>query len=174
VLNNTGHIEMFLNTAINLTAIKYWLLSLLLALPLLSQAQGTLLIKVRFHGDNFTVSSVKHLSQTLPGFINPQPSEQDIEYQVRNELDALLASGSVSNPTIIHGVLSDISDQQDEAHTRQTLQQGVFMLRLPYEKGMRFLKLMKPGAASQARSIGSKTSGQSFDLKPFMESPRKP
>jgi len=45
---------------------------------------------------------------------------------------------------------------------------------LPYEKGMRFLKLMKPGSGSQARSMGRKTSGQSFDLLPFMQPTHKP
>ena len=136
-------------------------------------AEGTLLIKVRFHGDNFEVASVKHLSQTLPEFIHPLGSD-DIVYQMSDELDQLLLSGTVSNPAIVHGVLSDISDQPDETHATKKLQEGVFMLRLPYENGMRFLKLMQPSSHRNARSLGAETKVQRFDLLPFMQEVPKP
>ncbi len=160
---------MNINTFISQTV----LLSLLITLPQLACAAGTLLIKVRFNAQQYEVVSVKHLSQTLPEFVHHENQQQDIQYRILDTLDNTLLNGTLANPAIIRGVLSEGNVNQDDTHHTMAVPSGVFMLRLPYQKGMRFLQLFNEKNADSntgmARSLNTNSNIQQFDLLQYDE-----
>ncbi len=150
-----------------------FLLSLLITLPQSAYAAGTLLIKVRFDAQQYEVVSVKHLSQTLPEFVHHQNQEQDIQYRLMDSLDNTLLNGSLANPAIMRGVLSKSNVNQDDAHNTITMPSGIFMLRLPHQKGMRFLQLFNEKNTNtnsqMARSLDANNKIKKFDLLQYGE-----
>ncbi len=160
---------MNMNTFISQTI----LLSLLITLPQLASAAGTLLIKVRFNAQQYEVVNVKHLSQTLPEFVHHQSQQQDIQYRLMDSLDNTLLNGTLANPAILRGVLSEGDVNQDDAHNTIAVPSGIFMLRLPYQKGTRFLQLFNEKNTNtnsgMARSLKASSNIQQFDLRQYGE-----
>lgn len=106
-------------------------------------ADGTLLIKVHYQGQQYDVVSVKHIPQSYNSFQTASDSSDDVMFRFSDDLDTTLAEGRVKNPRQVRPVLLDGQNvDQDTSHESQNASEGVFMLRYPYKKGLRFLQLM--------------------------------
>lgn len=148
--------------------IKFLVTALVMVLvSLTASAQGTLLIKVHYVADQYNVVSVKHIDQNLPAF-NQSNEKDDILFTISDDLDAVLAEGRIQNPGTIRGVLSHGVDvDHDDDHEQRAQEEGYFMLRYPYESGMRFLQLIK---ANQENHIQHRSAPvQKIDLAPFTQ-----
>ena len=123
---------------------KKLILPVLLSVVALSAvADGTLLIKVHYQGEQYDVVSVKRIPQTFNSFQSSSEASDDVMFRFSDNLDTTLAEGRVKNPRQVHPVLFDgLNVDQDHTHENQNASEGIFMLRYPYKEGLRFLQLM--------------------------------
>lgn len=117
-----------------------------------AMAQGTLLIKMHFKGDDYTVSSVKHIEQSFPAFINSGDRAEDLAFRLSNSDNETLGEGSISDPRVMHGVLTEDGNVDDASHTDVLAEEGYFLVRYPYAEGMQFLELLTAADMNKVQS----------------------
>ena len=138
--------------------------ALLLCSSMVTLAQGTLLIKVHYQGEQYDVVSVKHIPQTLPSSTSSHEKGDDVLFRFSDDLDATLAQGRIQNPKQVRPVLMH---GEDDDHVSKDDAEGVFMLRYPYQEGLRFLQLMDVNNLQSERAMPAPT--PKIDLQSFID-----
>ncbi len=149
------------------------LLSILVAiffmgLSQLVSAQDSLLVKVHYQGEQYQVVNVKRIGLKLKHSSAKKTRNSDILFRLSNNKNKTLTDGRISNPATFRALLSQESDDQ-QSHAIQSVEEGFFMLRLPYTLDTQFLHLTKQNSSRQSRSLGTSTQvEQTIDLSAFL------
>ena len=111
--------------------------------PMLEEVEQdkTLMLKVQYADNTFAVIDAWVLNEKLPERKARGSAEQGFVFMLKNKSGDMMGQGLVTNPNVLRGILKEHGE--NESHGEQQLEESIFIVRYPYQKGMNVLSLMK-------------------------------
>jgi hypothetical protein len=144
-----------------------------------ASAYKLLLLTMRASAESHDVIAARVVESAVPLHLDaPTSSPSVLNFSVVDGIGATLLEGSVENPLVVRSPLPE-PGKPIEGHAAVSLEQSEYLLRLPYDERMRYLKLWfgrKPASGSAptpggARAASAQPEPQTIDLKPWLGTP---
>ena len=129
---------------------KYVLMLLVIVVELYG-VEGTVMIEVSYEENQYKIERAWKIDDTFPSTLETVSiSDNDIVIKIKDENSTVVGELRLSNPKIIRGVFAEYSELGGHVDTLK--KKGSFILRYPYKKGLKYLKIINARSRDKTSS----------------------